>query len=249
MRFADRVALVTGGGGGIGRSVVRLLASEGARVGVLDHDAAAAAAVARELGPDVAMPLAVDVRDTDAVRAAVDSLVDNFGRVDLLHNHAGVLPMDDASVLDVSIDVVRNALDVNVIGQLNVAQAVARHMAKNGSGVIVNTASDLSLIALPGIAAYVTSKTAILGLTRSMAVDLAPHNIRVNAVCPGFVSTGMTAAMESDDASMSEMRKSYLMPSLGKPDDIAEVVAFLLSDASRYMTGSSVVVDGGHVVT
>jgi NAD(P)-dependent dehydrogenase (short-subunit alcohol dehydrogenase family) len=249
MRFAGKVALVTGGGGGIGRAVVHALVNEGARVAVMDHDHQAAAAVVAELTEGSVFAVDADVSREDQVEDAVKAALDRFGTIDLLHNQAGILPVADGPIFDVSVEQFRATLEVNVVGQFNVARAVSRHMRARGSGVIVNTASDLSMIALPGICSYVTSKTAILGLTRSMATDLAPFGIRVNAVCPGFVSTGMTAGMERDEALMSEMRKTYLMPKLGKPADIAGVVSFLLSDDSRYMTGAIVVVDGGHIVT
>jgi NAD(P)-dependent dehydrogenase (short-subunit alcohol dehydrogenase family) len=246
-RFAGQVALVTGGGSGIGRASARALAAGGARVAVMDRDAAAAAAVAEELG-DAALAVPGDVTVAEQVAGVVDRTVREWGRLDLLHNHAGVLPAADGSILDVDAATFRATLETNVVGQFLVAQAVARHMAANGGGAIVNTASDLSFIALAGLASYVTSKTAIAGLTRSMAADLAPHRIRVNAVCPGFVSTGMTAALERDEDLMREMRDDYLIPELGQPEDAAGVVAFLLSAESRFMTGSLVMVDGGHTV-
>src|SRR4051794_15332432 len=243
--LSGSVALVTGGGAGIGRETARMLADAGARVAVLDRDGAAAADAAFEVG---GLALEADVTESEQVGAAVDEVVRRWGRIELLHNHAGVLAPEDGSILDVEESTFRNVLGVNVVGQFIVGRQVARHMAVNGGGAIVNTASDLSFIALPGVCAYVTSKTAIAGLTRAMAADLAPHGIRVNAVCPGFVSTAMTASLERDPAAMAAMRDDYLLPELGAPPDVAAVVAFLLSGAARFMTGSLVLVDGGHTV-
>jgi NAD(P)-dependent dehydrogenase (short-subunit alcohol dehydrogenase family) len=246
--FTGSVALVTGGGAGIGRETARTLTAAGARVAVLDRDGEAAADAAAELGADRTLPLTADVTDAAQVRAAVDEVVGRWGRIDLLHNHAGVLAPGDGSILDVDESTFRDVIGVNVVGQFIVGQQVAQHMAAHGGGAIVNTASDLSFIALPGVCAYVTSKTAIAGLTRAMAADLAAHRIRVNAVCPGFVSTAMTAPLERDPAALAAMRADYLVPELGVPADVAGVVAFLLSDAARFMTGSLVLVDGGHTV-
>jgi NAD(P)-dependent dehydrogenase (short-subunit alcohol dehydrogenase family) len=246
--FAGKVAMVTGGGAGIGRETARTLARGGARVAILDRDGEAAEAAATELGADHALAVAADVTDGARIGEAVERVVERWGRIDLLHNHAGVLAPEDGSVLDVSEATFRDVLGVNVVGQFIVAQQVARRMASGGGGAIVNTASDLSFIALPGVCAYVTSKTAIAGLTRSMATDLAAQRIRVNAVCPGFVSTGMTASLERDADLMAAMREDYLVTELGTPADAAAVVAFLLSDAARFMTGSLVLVDGGHTV-
>jgi NAD(P)-dependent dehydrogenase (short-subunit alcohol dehydrogenase family) len=247
-RFDGKVALITGGGAGIGRATATLLVEEGAQVAILDRDGEAALSVAAELGEERVLGIAADVTSQEEVAAAVERTVREWGRIDLLHNQAGVLPAGDGSVLDIDIATMRSALEVNVVGQVVVAQAVGREMARHGAGVIVNTASDLSFIALPGVCSYVTSKTAILGLTRSMAADLAAHGIRVNAVCPGFVSTSMTAPLEADTGLMTEMRKDYLIPSLGQPRDVAGVVAFLMSEDARYMTGSCLLVDGGHTV-
>lgn len=248
-RFSGKVAMVTGGAGGIGAATVRALLLEGARVAVIDRDGDALAAAVSTLGPGSVLPLVADVTCMAEVTKAVATVEDQMGPLELVHNHAGILPGGDGSVLDVSPETFSNALQVNVVGQFNVGRAAAQVMATNRGGAIVNTASDLSLIALAGVCSYVTSKTAVVGLTRSMAVDLAPYGIRVNAVCPGFVYTSMTAGMASDAGVMEAMRKSYLIPELGQPEDVAGVVTFLLSDEARYMTGSIVVVDGGHTVT
>jgi NAD(P)-dependent dehydrogenase (short-subunit alcohol dehydrogenase family) len=166
----------------------------------------------------------------------------------LLHNHAGILHPADASILEISEEAIDATLATNVKGQMLVGKHAARAMLKSGGGAIVNTASDLSFIALPGVCAYVTSKAGVAGLTRAMAADLAPHHIRVNAVCPGFVSTGMTAGLEADANIMEAMRQTYLIKELGRPEDVASAVVYLLSDQARFVTGSLLLVDGGHTV-
>lgn len=182
---------------------------------------------------------------------AVAMLTETFGPIGVLHNHAGVLPAQDRSILELDEATIDEALSINVKGMMLVAKHVARQMVRGGAGskgVVVNTASDLAMIALPGVCSYVTSKSAIPGLTRSMAVDLAPHGIRVNAICPGFTYTAMVAGLMADPAALETMRRSYLIQRLGQPEDVARVVLFLASDDAAYMTGALVPVDGGHTV-
>jgi NAD(P)-dependent dehydrogenase (short-subunit alcohol dehydrogenase family) len=250
LRLTDKVALVTGGASGIGRATAELFAREGARVGVLDRDGAGAEATVAAIrgAGGQALALAADVTREAEVAGAVGRLVREFGRLDVLHNHAGVLPDGDASILDVREEVIDRALAINVKGMMLVGKHTARAMRDGGGGAIVNTASDLAIIALAGLACYVTTKTAIPGLTRSMAVDLAPHGIRVNAVAPGFTYTGMTAGMANNEALMGPMRETYLLKQLGQPLDVAQCVLFLASDEARYVTGAVLTVDGGHTV-
>jgi NAD(P)-dependent dehydrogenase (short-subunit alcohol dehydrogenase family) len=247
--FAGTVAIVTGAGSGIGRATAEALAEQGARVAIVDRDEAAAATTARSIGEsDRALAVRADTSCESDVAAMVARIREAWGRVDVLHNHAGILHPADASILDISEEAIDATLNTNVKGQMLVAKHVGRAMASNGGGAIVNTASDLSLIALPGVCAYVTSKAAIAGLTRAMAADLAPHGIRVNAVGPGFISTRMTAALEANQEIMEGMRQTYLIKDLGQPADVAAAVLYLLSDQARFVTGTLLLVDGGHTV-
>lgn len=250
VRFEDRVAFVTGAGSGIGQASATLFAREGAKVVVVDREedrANETEARIREAGGEALVAVA-DVRREREVADAVERALAAFGRIDVLHNHAGVLPATDRSILEIDEATIDEALAINVKGMVLVGKHVARAMVRGGRGAIVNTASDLSLIALPGVCGYVTSKSAIPGLTRSMAVDLAPHGIRVNAVCPGFTYTRMVAGMLQDAEAIEAMRKTYLLKQLGQPEDVARVVLFLASDDAKYMTGALVPVDGGHTV-
>jgi NAD(P)-dependent dehydrogenase (short-subunit alcohol dehydrogenase family) len=247
--FDGKVAIVTGAGSGIGRATAAALAEQGARVAIVDRDEAAAVTTAQSIGgPDRALAVRADTSRESDVMAMVARIHEAWGRVDVLHNHAGILHPADASILDVPEEAIDATLATNVKGQMLVAKHVGRAMVSSGGGAIVNTASDLALIALPGVCAYVTSKAAIAGLTRAMAADLAPHRIRVNAVGPGFISTRMTAGLEANQEIMDGMRQSYLIKDLGQPEDVAGAVLYLLSEQARFITGTLLLVDGGHTV-
>lgn len=250
MRFNGKVAIVTGAASGMGKCSAEMFAAEGAQVVAVDRAAVSVeetAAGIRDAGGQ-AVAICADLSRRTDVQALVQQVARDFGRIDVLHNHAGILSAGDASILDIEEAAIDETLNNNVKSQMLVGKYVATEMAKNKSGAIVNTASDLSFIALGGVCAYVTSKAAILGLTRAMAVDLAPHNIRVNAVCPGFVyDTGMTAGLASNEPVMTEMKKSYLIQRLGRPADIAPSVLHLASDQSGFTTGAFLVIDGGHI--
>jgi NAD(P)-dependent dehydrogenase (short-subunit alcohol dehydrogenase family) len=246
VRFEGKVAVVTGGGSGIGRATAELLAAQGAKVAIVDREEDRALDAAREIGEDRALGLRADVACADDIRAAVERVLARWGGIDLLHNQAGILHPGDASILDIDEAAIDGTLAVNVKGQMLVAKHVGKAIVDGGGGAIVNTASDLAFVALAGVAAYVTSKAAITGLTRAMAVDLAPHAIRVNAVCPGFIYTGMTAGLAANPDVIEPMKQEYLLKQLGQPEDVARAVAYLLSDDARFVTGTMLVVDGGH---
>jgi NAD(P)-dependent dehydrogenase (short-subunit alcohol dehydrogenase family) len=242
-----KVIVVTGGGSGIGRAVCKAAAGRGARVAVVDVDIQAANETARELETET-LSIATDVSDERQVKAMVAQILSRWERIDGLHNHAGILHGDDASILEVTEQAIDRTLAVNVKGMMLVAKHVARAMVAAGKGAIVNTASDLAFIAVPNACSYIASKSAITGLTRAMATELAGKGVRVNAVCPGFVHSRMTSGLAENRELMASMLSQYPIGRLGQPADVAGLVLFLLSDAASFMLGTSVLVDGGHTI-
>jgi NAD(P)-dependent dehydrogenase (short-subunit alcohol dehydrogenase family) len=173
---------------------------------------------------------------------------DTYGRLDVLHNHAGILHPKDGPITELSAEAIDETFNTNCKGMLFTVKYAARQMIKQGGGAIVNTGSDLAYIGLANLTAYTASKSAVVGVTRTLAVELAPHGIPVNAVSPGFTFSGMNVALQGDKAFMDQMRLDYLIPSLGQPEDVAYAVLHLASDEARFTTGASLVVDGGHTI-
>lgn len=244
--FTGRVAIVTGAANGIGAACARLLVASRARVALWDIDVAAATALAAELSADgsAARAFACDVSRKADVDAAMQGTLDAFGRIDALVNNAGVFRAAD--FLDITEEDWDAVLDVNLKGAFLVGQAAARAMAKTGGGAVVNMSSVNGVMAIPSIASYNASKGGIDQLTRVMALALASHRIRVNAVGPGTIATELArkAVLGSAEAEKRIMSRTPI-GRLGEPEEVAGVVAFLLSDASAYMTGEIVYVDGG----
>ncbi len=241
-----RVGLVTGAGGGIGREIAGRLAREGMAVAALDRDGAAAQAAAAELG---GFAVAADVASPEEVARAVDAVIARFGRIDLLVNNAGICWMGPA--LDMPLDAFQAMLRVNVEGVFIVSRAVLPHMIQRRSGSVVNLASWAGKTGNAFFAGYSASKFAVIGLTQALAREMAPHGIRINAICPGIVvDTAMRTAIEAQQRRFglpetAERAKSIPIGRLSAPDDVARVAAFLASDEAAYLTGEAINLSGG----
>lgn len=238
-----RRAVVTGGGSGIGRGTCRRMAAEGAQVAVLDLDGDSAAAVASEVG---GISFAVDVRDADAVRAAVDEAAGRLGGLDAIFNNAGTGSM--ARLHEYEPEEFRRVVDVNLHGVWHGIRAAVPHMLAGSGGSIVNTASISGIRPSPGEGPYSAAKAAIVALTQSAALEYGPRGIRVNVVAPGAVRSAMTTPL----LGLGEWEQIWTdrtpLGRVGDPEDIADVVLFLCSDLARYITGQVLVVDGGMIL-
>jgi len=238
-----RVCLITGAAQGIGAACARRFAREGAAVVLADIDDARGQALAQELG---ALYLHCDVGDKAQVDALVAQTLAAHGRIDVLVNNAGIFKAAD--FLDVSEADFDAVLRVNLKGAFLVGQAVARAMAAAGRGAIVNMSSVNGVLAIPTIASYNVSKGGINQLTRAMALALADRGIRVNAVAPGTIATELAAqAVLTSEEARTRILSRTPLKRLGQPEEIAEVVAWLASDAASYLTGEIVTADGGRL--
>jgi NAD(P)-dependent dehydrogenase (short-subunit alcohol dehydrogenase family) len=244
--LSGRVGLVTGAGGGIGRAIARRLAQEGMAVAVLDRDGTAAQEVAAEIG-GLAVP--ADVVSPEEVAEVVDAVLARFHQIDLLVNNAGIAWTGPA--LEMPLEALQSMLRVNVEGVFITSRAVLPHMIARRSGSLVNLASWAGKTGPAYFAGYGASKFAVIGLTQALAREMAPHGIRVNAICPGMVvDTAMRAAIEAQQRQYglpetAAREKSIPIGRVSVPDDVARVAAFLASDESSYMTGESINLSGG----
>ncbi|MFC4437290.1 MULTISPECIES: SDR family NAD(P)-dependent oxidoreductase [Natrialbaceae] len=242
-----RVALVTGGGRGIGRAIAIELANAGAAIVPTARSTAEIEAVAEEIeaagGDALAVP--ADVTDPDAVADAVDRAVDAFGDLDVVVNNAGMNPEDALGrPEDVSREGFDRTLEVNLGGAYEVTTTAAASLHENGGGSVVNVASVGGIVGLPRQHPYVASKHGLVGLTRSMSLDWAPE-IRVNAVAPGYVSTALTEEVEANDRLRESILERTPLDRFADPEEIAGPVVFLASDAASFVTGACLSVDGG----
>jgi len=247
MRFENQIAVVTGAGRGIGHAIAVRLASEGARVASVSRTEANAQKTADEINTsraDAAKAYAVDVADHPAVQKAGAQILEDFGRVDILVNNAGVTR--DGLSMRMSIDDWDTVLNTNLKGAFNFTQALMRPMIKQRSGRIINISSISGLIGNAGQANYAASKAGLIGLTKTLARELASRGITVNAVAPGLIETDMTGVL-SDEVRQAILQKVPL-GKLGEPDDIAAAVAYLASAEAKYITGQVLTVDGGMVM-
>ncbi len=243
-----KVAIVTGGGAGIGRRISEVLAARGAAVAVLDIDGESAVATAEAIkaAQGEAIGIQTDVARESEIQEAVRQVVDTWGRIDVLVNNAGILRL--GSVTETSEDDWNRILDVNLKGVYLCSREVLPGMVESGAGTIVNIASVAAISAGPGLAAYSASKAGVTNLTRQMAKDYGPSGIRVNCVLPGTIPTAMHRACYSEDEAeeaLAEAARNKPLRRNGTADDIAAAVAFLASDEANFITGVLLPVDGG----
>jgi len=246
--FAGTVALVTGGGSGIGRTTALALAREGIRVVVANrHEADGQNTVEqiRAAGGD-ALFVRTDVTQETEVRALIERVVQTFGRLDYAVNNAGV-SQRAVPLVEMTEDEFQQVMDVNVKGVWLCLKYEIPQMLATG-GAIVNMASLAGVVGFPGAAIYAASKHAVIGLTRSAALDYARSGIRVNAICPGFIQGGgaLDRFVDGNQATLAQLRSTVPQDRLGATDDVASAVLYLCSDAAAFMTGQALVLDGGY---
>ncbi|XHR28541.1 MAG: 3-oxoacyl-[acyl-carrier-protein] reductase [Chthoniobacteraceae bacterium] len=246
-RFENQIAIVTGAGRGIGEAIAKTLAEGGAKIACVSRSEANSAKVAdaiNALHPGAAKPYAVDVADKKAVEAAAAKIFADFGKVDILVNNAGITR--DGLAMRMSEEDWDAVLDTNLKGAFNFIQAVMRPMIKQRSGRIVNIASVAGLMGNAGQANYAASKAGLIGLTKTLARELAGRGITVNAVAPGFIKTDMTDVL--NDNIKTAVVGQIPLGRFGEPGDIAAAVAYLASAEASYITGQTLAVDGGMVM-
>lgn len=242
--LAGKTALVTGGSRGIGRAIALALADQGARVAVASRSREALEAVVRAMAPAEGLAVPVDLRDPEQVGAMVGAVLGSFGRIDVLVNSAGVSPAY-TSALKLSEEDWHETLEVNLTGPFRTCRAVGRHMVEAGRGSVINVASIGARVGLTRLAAYCASKAGLEALTRVLALEWAGHGVRVNAIGPAFVTTDMSSALLEHPHFGPQLLAQTPLGRFGEAEDVAGAAVYLASDASRYVTGQTLFVDGG----
>lgn len=247
-----KVALVTGAGSGIGRSGAMAMARHGAQVIVTDLDPNRAAQVVEELGAEGVQATAagLDVTDDAAVKASIDQAVETYGRLDVLHSHAGY--QVEGNLEQVPLEGMDMSWRLNVRAHFVAARSAVGHMRAQGGGSIIITSSNSGVQYDREMIAYATTKHAVVAMARQMAADYAKHNIRCNTLCPGFIDTPFNAGFEKQMGGRNEL-ESYVARTIpmgrwGTTDEMADSILFLASDMSTFMTGHALVIDGGESI-
>ena len=243
MKLSGKVAIITGAGQGIGAATALKFAREGAIVAVGDLNAAAVSAVVdscREIGAD-SVGFTVDVSNRESVEDMVGKVLDRFGRIDVLVNNAGITR--DARLQKMTLTQFDDVIDVNLRGVFHVAQAVADRMVEQGTGVILNASSVVGIYGNYGQTNYAAAKFGVIGFTKTWSRELGPKGIRVNAIAPGFIDTPILSTIPDDV--LAKMREQVPLRRLGKPEEVANLYAFLASDEASYINGAVIEVSGG----
>lgn len=249
MRLQNRVAIVTGAASGIGLAIAKAYLSEGASVGIVDTDAKTVHAAMQSLGQyaESVEAFEIDVSDESSVNEGATAVRARFGNACILVNCAAALTAP-ATITQIPIAEWHKAFAVNVTGAFLMSRAILPQMQAKGGGVIIHVASQLGSVGVPGLSAYCATKGAVLQLTKTMALDHAKDNIRVNSLSPGATLTErLRQRYGTDEAASNALKEKYALGRLGKPEEIAQSAVFLASDESSFMTGADLVVDGGYL--
>jgi meso-butanediol dehydrogenase/(S,S)-butanediol dehydrogenase/diacetyl reductase len=243
MRLQNKVAIITGGGSGIGKAIAMVFVREGAEVLIAGRDGEKLAGAAAKIGGEC-LAVSADVSSAGGVQKLVKAAVEKFKRIDILVNNAAVLlPGTAESLTEEDFD---QTMAINVRGLWLMSRAVLPHMRSGGGGSIINVGSVLGLVGARNRVAYSASKGAMVAMTKAMALDHAAENIRVNCICPGIVATEMVAKFNTDEAVRKQRLALHPMGRFGEPGDIASAAVFLASEESGWTTGGVLTIDGGY---
>lgn len=245
-----KVAIITGGSRGIGESIAKTFASHGAKVVVASRKQESVDRVAQAInasGGD-ALALVCHTGSEEGITALVEQTVSHFGQVDVLVNNAATNPYF-GPLVEADLGAWQKTFDINVRGYFLATREVVKHFrTRSSGGSIINIASVAAHMAMPLQGIYAMSKAAVVSMTKTMAMELGRESIRINAICPGLVDTKFASALTTDEAIMKEVLSKMALKHIGKPEDIANLALYLASDASGYMTGEAVVIDGGWTI-